>query len=161
MSNVDDISEQFGADVSGTKEKKEKLQMGRFCFHFFPQKLITTRPFPSHSLGFGTRFTFDAGVFSQNGGAASGERSRQMIQSAFRRRLWTRRETWVPAENVSRVLGERNLFSRCVWNLAESSGPGPGPLSCSECFLCWLPGTETQDLKGRTSRVNTQQPDSG
>lgn len=67
----------------------------------------------------------------------------------------------VPAENVSRVLGERNLFSRCVWNLAESSGPGPGPLSRSECLLCWLPGTETQDLKGRTSRVNTQWPDSG
>ena len=42
MSNVDDISEQFGADVSGTKEEKEELQMGRFCFHFFPQNLITT-----------------------------------------------------------------------------------------------------------------------
>lgn len=41
MSNVDDISEEFGADVSGTKEKEE-LQMGRFCFHFFLQKLITT-----------------------------------------------------------------------------------------------------------------------
>ena len=41
MSNVDDILEQFGADVSGTKEKEE-LQMGRFCFHFFLQKLITT-----------------------------------------------------------------------------------------------------------------------
>lgn len=84
-----------------------------------------------------------------------------MIQLAVRGMLQTKRGTLVPAENVSRVLGERNLFSRCVWNLAQRTGPRPGPLSWSECLLCCLPETETQDLKGRTSRVNTQQPDSG
>ena len=58
MSVVDDISEQFGANIPGTKKVKEELQMGSFCFHFSLRKLITTWSFPSRSLGVWTRFPF-------------------------------------------------------------------------------------------------------
>lgn len=141
--------------------RRRKSPNGRLLFSFFPTEMITTQSFLSHSLWVWIQFSFDLGVSSHNQGAAPEEWGRQMIQLAVRGMQWTKRVTLVPAENVSKVLGERNLFSRCAWNLAESTGPGPGPLSWSECLLCWLLGTETQDLKGRTSRVNTRQSDSG
>lgn len=123
-------------DVPGTKKEEGGLQMGSSCFHVSLKKMIAARSFPRPSLGAQTRFSFDLGASSQNQGAAPEEWGGQMIQLAVRGMLWTKRVILVPAENVSRVLGERNLFSRCVWNLARRTGPGPGPLSWSECLLC-------------------------
>lgn len=110
--------------------------MGSSCLHVSLQKVITSQSLPCLSRGGWTRSSPHLGASSQNQGAAPEKWGGQMTQLAVRGMLWTKRVTLVPAENVSRVLGERNLFSRCVWNLAESTGPGPGPLSWSECLLC-------------------------
>lgn len=119
--------------------RRRKTPNGSLLLSFFPTEMITTQSFLSHSLRVWIQFSFDLGVSSYNQGAFPEEWARQMIQLAVRGMQWTKRVTLIPAENVSRVLGERNLFSRCAWNLADSIGPGPGPLSWSECLSMLTP----------------------